>query len=120
MSSCLQSCSIGKARGLAAYRPGDRASRTMTAEGLVCRYFLSAENSPAALGEGAAYVLEERPQQQNFGESNKSYNMNKMWGVTDGARTHNRWSHNPELCLLSYGHHACLYRQYSGHLQNCQ
>jgi Sortase domain len=26
-------------------------------------------------------------------------------GVTDGARTHNRWSHNPELCLLSYGHH---------------
>jgi hypothetical protein len=31
-----------------------------------------------------------------------------MWvgGVTDGARTHNHWSHNPELCLLSYGHHV--------------
>ena len=26
--------------------------------------------------------------------------------VTDGAWTHNRWSHNPELCRLSYGHHA--------------
>ena len=25
--------------------------------------------------------------------------------VTDGARTHNHWSHNPELHLLSYGHH---------------
>ena len=24
--------------------------------------------------------------------------------MTDGARTHNRWIHNPELCLLSYGH----------------
>ncbi|SRR6266567_6365844 len=28
--------------------------------------------------------------------------------VTDGARTHNRWSHNPELRLLSYGHHIVL------------
>jgi hypothetical protein len=27
-------------------------------------------------------------------------------GVTDGARTHNRWSHNPELYRLSYGHHV--------------
>jgi hypothetical protein len=25
--------------------------------------------------------------------------------VIDGARTHNRWSHNPELCQLSYDHH---------------
>jgi len=60
----LQSCSIGKNRGLAGYRPGDRATRTMTAEGLVCRYFLNAENSPQALDEGAAYVLDERPSQR--------------------------------------------------------
>jgi hypothetical protein len=33
----------------------------MTAEGLVCRAFLDAENTPPALDEGAAYVLEERP-----------------------------------------------------------
>src|SRR5262245_3016608 len=57
----LQSCSIGKNRGMAGYRPGDRATRTMTAESLVCRYFLDAENSPQALDEGAAYVIEERP-----------------------------------------------------------
>ena len=61
----LQSCSIGKNRGLAGYRPGDRASRTMTAEGLVCRYFLDAENSPSALDEGATYVMEERPNRQS-------------------------------------------------------
>jgi hypothetical protein len=60
----LQSCSIGKSRGLAAYRPGERGSRTMTAEALACRYFLAAENAPTALDEGAAYVMEERPQQQ--------------------------------------------------------
>src|SRR5206468_10903778 len=57
----LQSCSIGKNRGLAGYRPGERATRTMTAEALVCRYFLDAENSPAALDEGVAYVIDERP-----------------------------------------------------------
>ncbi len=60
----LQSCSIGKSRGLAGYRPGDRATRTMTAESLVCRYFLDAENSPQALDEGAAYVIDERPSQR--------------------------------------------------------
>ena len=57
----LLSCSLGKNRGLAGYRPGDRASRTMTAESLVCRYFLAVENSEAALEEAAAYILEDRP-----------------------------------------------------------
>jgi hypothetical protein len=57
----LQSCSTGANRGLAAYRPGDRPSRPMTAESLVCRYFLEADQSPQALAEGAAYVAGERP-----------------------------------------------------------
>jgi hypothetical protein len=57
----LQSCSAGRSRGLASYRPGDRPSRSMTAEALVCRYFLNAENAPATLDEGAIYVMEERP-----------------------------------------------------------
>jgi hypothetical protein len=65
MARFLQSCSLGKSRGLAGYRPGDRASRTMTAEALVCRHFLDAENSPAALDEGAAYVMQERPNRQS-------------------------------------------------------
>jgi len=61
MMTFLRSCSSGKSRGLASYRPGDRVSRTMTAEALVCRYFLESENSPAAIDEAASYVLEERP-----------------------------------------------------------
>jgi hypothetical protein len=68
MSRFLRSASSGGAKGLAAYRPGDRVSRSMTAEALVCRYFLAAENAPAALDEAAAYVLEEKPGdgQENF------------------------------------------------------
>lgn len=26
------------------------------------------------------------------------------YGVVDGARTHDRWNHNPELYQLSYDH----------------
>jgi hypothetical protein len=70
MMRFLQSCSLGRNRGLASYRPGDRASRTMTAEALVCRFFLAAENAPAALDEGAAYVLEDRP---GSGQANYYY-----------------------------------------------
>jgi hypothetical protein len=57
----LRSASSGRAKGLASYRPGDRISRTMTAEALVCRYFLQAENSPAALAEAADFVMQEPP-----------------------------------------------------------
>jgi outer membrane biosynthesis protein TonB len=57
----LRACSSGSRSGLAGYRPGDRVSRPMTAEALVCRYFLAAENDPAALAEAAAYIGEERP-----------------------------------------------------------
>ena len=28
-----------------------------------------------------------------------------LCGVTDGARTHDIWNHNPTLCQLSYSHH---------------
>jgi hypothetical protein len=61
MATFLQSCSAGRARGLAGYRPGDRASRSMTAEALACRYFLDAENAPATLDEAAAFVSQELP-----------------------------------------------------------
>jgi hypothetical protein len=61
MTLFLRSCSSGKSGGLASYRPRERVSRTMTAEALVCRYFLAAENGPATEGEAASYLLEERP-----------------------------------------------------------
>ena len=42
----------------------------MTAEALTCRFFLEAENSPAALTEAAAYIVEEKPGE---GQSNFYY-----------------------------------------------
>jgi hypothetical protein len=61
MARFLRAASSGPERGLASYRPGDRVSRTMTAEALVCRQFLGAENRAATLAEAATYISEERP-----------------------------------------------------------
>ncbi|HUE71574.1 MAG TPA: squalene--hopene cyclase [Pirellulaceae bacterium] len=61
MTRFLQSCSSGTYRGLASYRALERPSRTMTAEALVCRGFLNAENRDETLTEGARFVVEELP-----------------------------------------------------------
>ncbi|MBS0208676.1 MAG: hypothetical protein JSS27_06940 [Planctomycetes bacterium] len=61
MQRFLASASTGKHGGLASYRAGEQVSRTMTAEGLVCRVFLGSHNSPASLAEAADFVIEEVP-----------------------------------------------------------
>lgn len=61
----LRSCSSGQQRGLASYRPGDRVSRTMTAEALACRIFLGAEDSDATQAEAATFMLEELPSRES-------------------------------------------------------
>ena len=33
-----------------------------------------------------------------------------LFGVADGARTHDNWNHNPGLYQLSYSHHYLLAR----------
>lgn len=61
MRRFLASCTSGRARGLAAYRAGDRPSRTMTAEAMVCRGFLGENVAQATASEGLQFILEERP-----------------------------------------------------------
>ena len=56
----LDSVSSGKHRGLASYRTGERATRTMTAEALACRLFLGNQD-PAATREAAAFISQELP-----------------------------------------------------------
>jgi len=60
MERFLESVTSGRNRGLAAYRPGEQPSRTMTAEALVCRLFLK-RCSPAQIDEAAKFILEEQP-----------------------------------------------------------
>ena len=60
MERFLESVTSGRHRGLASYRPGEQPSRTMTAEALVCRYFLK-RCTPAQADEAVKYLLEEQP-----------------------------------------------------------
>lgn len=56
----LQSVASGRYGGLAAYRPGQDPTRTMTAEALVCRLFLGQQGTLANV-EAADYLLGQLP-----------------------------------------------------------
>ncbi len=60
-SRFLESVSSGPHRGLAAYRPGQQASRPMTAEALVCRQFLGLSRDPLQAREAGDAILGEMP-----------------------------------------------------------
>ena len=57
----LKSVASGKSGGLASYRPGQRESRAMTAEALVCRQFLGMSRDNPAGAEAGDYLLTEVP-----------------------------------------------------------
>lgn len=57
----LRSVSSGQHGGLSAYRPGERISRPMTAEALVCWQFLGMPREHPAGNEAGDYLLEELP-----------------------------------------------------------
>ena len=60
MEKFLLSCCSGDARGRAGYRPGSRASVTMTAEALACRGWLGMHDMAAAR-EASEFIVSELP-----------------------------------------------------------
>ena len=64
MNRFLRSVSSGAHGGLASYRAGEQTSRTMTAEALVCRFFLASDREQATVNEAAAYLVEAVPSQE--------------------------------------------------------
>ena len=64
----LDRCTSGEHDGLASYRPGLVPTPTMTAEALVCRYFLEDQVSPQTASEAGQLILRETPgdQQENL------------------------------------------------------
>jgi hypothetical protein len=58
----LQRCEHGLHGGLAGYKPGAPPSRAMTAEALVCRYFLDLAPDQTLVTEASDYLLGELPQ----------------------------------------------------------
>ncbi|MCC9607758.1 terpene cyclase/mutase family protein [Blastopirellula sp. JC732] len=61
MTRFLRSVSSGDHNGLASYRPGERTTPVMTAEALVCRVFMDAENSKETVEEAANYLARFEP-----------------------------------------------------------
>lgn len=59
----LRSVASGRHGGLASYRPGEAASRTMTAEALASRQFLGMARENPASNEGGDFLLGELPGQ---------------------------------------------------------
>lgn len=57
----LNSVSTGSSGGLASYRAGERISRTMTAEALICRQLTGMTSENPAAGEAGDYVLGQIP-----------------------------------------------------------
>jgi hypothetical protein len=57
----LNSVASGEHRGLASYRPGERATRAMTAEALACRQFVGIAQNAAANREAGDHLLGELP-----------------------------------------------------------
>lgn len=62
MRRFLQSCRSGKDGGLASYRPGEGPSTSMTAEALVCEFFLTAAVPRRLSSEAQQRILAEMPQ----------------------------------------------------------
>ncbi|MEW4566176.1 hypothetical protein AB1K70_26910 [Bremerella sp. JC770] len=66
MTRFLDESSAGPSKGLAAYRPGEKASPTMTAEALTCRFFLGIENSPKQIEEATEFVMLNEPNRDDI------------------------------------------------------
>lgn len=58
----LNSVAAGRRSGLASYQPRSYATRTMTAEALVCRLFLRLRTNQSATEEAVAFLMQETPQ----------------------------------------------------------
>ena len=68
MHRFLDLCTSGEEKGLASYRPGQGPSTTMTAEALLCRYFMKGSASAETVSEAQNRILRESPNvsQKNF------------------------------------------------------
>lgn len=63
MVKFLATCNTGAKGGLASYRPGFGATRTMTSESLACRMWLDAERNMEQVQEATDYILKQLPSQ---------------------------------------------------------
>ena len=61
MNAFLEKCTSGVGNGIASYRPNQGPSTPMTAEALMCRYFLQKKVQPNTLMAATGRISKERP-----------------------------------------------------------
>jgi len=98
MKAFLESCSSGIDGGLASYRPRQRPSATMTAEALLCRYFLHQHVSEAALIEAKKMISRELPNQQHVNMYYWYYGTQAMYHA--GGQEWDNWNEAMKETLL--------------------
>ncbi len=94
----LRSAASGQHGGLSSYRPGERVSRPMTAEALVCWQFLGIPRNHPANKEAADYIMEELP---GSGEVNLYYWYYGTMGMYQlGGDYWRRWNDAMQTALV--------------------
>ena len=95
----LQSVASGSYGGRASYRPGEPATRTMTAEALVCWQFLGLARENRACNEAGDYLIGELPGEAEY---NLYYWYYATLGMYQLHGTHwQRWNNSLRSALLS-------------------
>lgn len=98
MNSFLESCCSGVGNGLASYRPKQRVSTTMTAEALVCRFFLQEDVAHNTKTQASNRVLREVPSEHHVNLYYWYYGTMAMYHT--GGKEWERWNQPLKNALL--------------------
>ena len=98
MQNFLKQCSSGAGDGLASYRPGQGPSTTMTAEALLCRYFLQPSVPQMTIMEATRRIAKEKPSVRHVNLYYWYYGTLAMYHV--GGPDWDRWNQEMKKTLL--------------------
>ncbi|MEX0587063.1 MAG: squalene--hopene cyclase, partial [Pirellulales bacterium] len=104
--------------GMYGYLPGDRPSPAMTAEALLCRFYLGATKDDESLERGIRYLLEEHPpevEKPNFYYWYYATQAMHHWGGTAWDRWNGRMRDVLVELQETAGHQAGSWMTVSGH-----
>ncbi len=99
MELFLDRCCSGVGNGLASYRPGQGPSTTMTAEALLCRYFLKTSVSEQTVMEASRRMSSERPTLQHVNLYYWYYGTMALYHA--GGSDWDRWNAELKKTLLA-------------------
>jgi hypothetical protein len=102
MERFLESCTSGVGKGLASYRPRQGPSTTMTAEALLCRYFLKQNVAPTTRIEATRRISRERPTPHHVNLYYWYYGTLAMYHA--GGNDWDQWNSELKTTLLQLQH----------------